>query len=111
MKLKPILTTELWWNTVSNSVKSRIQNQANLYFPVIYCTGRPGAGFGGKTPVRRQCEGPSWGGKADTVTLDIEKLLKSGYVFRTFDAEAVKLARKKLKNKADITSMVELLNV
>ena len=111
--MNPILTTEKYWNTISNSVKSRIQNEANnLLASCIYCCGRPDKHiFQGKTEVRRQCEGPSWGAQADFVNLDIPKLLASGYVFRTYDVEAQKLLKRKIKNKTDLETAVDLLQI
>ena len=111
--MSPVLTTEEYWNKISNAVKSRIQNEANkLVRSCIYCTGRPNASiFRGKTEVRRQCEGPSWGAKADFASLDIPKLLEAGYVFRTYDKEAFKLLKKKIKNKTDLETAVDLLQI
>ena len=68
------------------------QGQANS-LPYTVCTHRPDVRLNrGDDEVRRCSTGGRWGKSADVVWLDVEKLLASGYVYRTYIPAAVVLA-------------------
>ena len=91
-KNKPVLTKPSYWATISPAVRSMWQNVANRR-PYTVCTHRPDVRLNrGDDEVRRCSTGGRWGKSADVVWLDVETLIASGYVYRTYIPADVALA-------------------
>lgn len=90
-----ILTRPNYWTSCPESTKAMWQALANRT-SVIVCTHRPDLRDNrGAQQVRRCSTGGKWGRSADVCSMSVERLLASGYVWRTYTPASVRLAAKR----------------
>lgn len=76
-----ILTRPGYWNNLQNSTKNYWRGHTK-YGDYIVCTHRPNLReYKGQNKLRRCSTGGRWGKSADIVGVNVEKLIRDGYVF------------------------------